>query len=123
MSELSGLNQGYSYHYHKARTEFIDWFYRYHTDGRMKTLRSVVVDDEDMIEFDDELKYALESFEECEQVKIVYEYSGIGHCLKIKWEHSPWWVGQVMHFYYCVMLPIDDVNLVEPAKLSRREEE
>ena len=77
----------------------------------------MMVDVEDMIDFDDELKLALESFEDCQQVKILWHYDIGEHCLKIKWEHSPWWVGQVMHFYYCVMLPIDSTQLETPSQL------
>lgn len=111
--------QGYRYHYAKAREKFVDWYYNSHPKQELNSLRSMMLDPYEMIEFDDELQFALNSFDESEQVKIIYEYSGQGHCLKIKWEHSPWWVGQVMHFYYCVMLPIDNVDLKEPAQLQK----
>ena len=78
---------------------------------------------EDMHEFDDEYKFAMQSFEDCEQVKILFHYDRGEHCLKVKWEHSPWWEDQVVHFYYCVMLPIDDVEFQTPYQLAGGKEE
>ena len=83
----------------------------------------MMLDSEDMIEFDDEFQFALDSFDECEQVKIIFDYTRYEHQLKIKWEHSPWWTEQVLHFYYCVLLPIDNIELKHPHELSVGEEE
>jgi len=113
---------GYVDHYHKAKKEFTDWFYKHHPNDGMKTLYEIMP--EDMREFDDQYKFAMESFDECEQVKILFHYERGEHCLKIKWEHSPWWENQVLHFYYCIMLPIDGIDFKFPHQLvSRREEE
>ena len=117
------MSKGYRYHYHKARTEFIEWFFKNHPEQEMIDLRNVMVDDEDMIGFDDEFKWALESFDDARQVKILWHYELGEHVLKIKWEHSPWWVGQRMHFYYCVMLPLDNVEFKTPYQLAVGEEE
>jgi len=113
---------GYVDHYHKAKKEFTDWFYKHHPNDGMKTLYEIMP--EDMREFDDQYKFAMESFDECEQVKILFHYERGEHCLKIKWEHSPWWENQVLHFYYCIMLPIDGIDFKFPHQIvSRREEE
>jgi len=113
---------GYVDHYHKAKKEFTDWFYKHHPNDGMKTLYEIMP--EDMREFDDQYKFAMESFDECEQVKILFHYERGEHCLKIKWEHSPWWENQVLHFYYCIMLPIDGIDFKFPHQLvSKREEE
>lgn len=113
---------GYVDHYHKAKKEFTDWFYKHHPNDGMKTLYEIMP--EDMREFDDQYKFAMESFDECEQVKILFHYERGEHCLKIKWEHSPWWENQVLHFYYCIMLPIDGIDFKFPHQIvSKREEE
>ena len=112
---------GYAHHYHKAREEFQKWFYQYHPNDGMKQLFDMIP--EDMHEFDDEYKFAMQSFEDCEQVKILFHYDRGEHCLKVKWEHSPWWEDQVVHFYYCVMLPIDDVEFQTPYQLAGGKEE
>ena len=115
--------KGYKHHYAKAREEFIEWYYNAHPKQEYNTLRSMMLHGDEMIEFDDELRFALEAFDESEQVKIVYEYATVGHLLKIKWEVNPWWPNQVLHFYYCVMLPIDDVDFKTPYQLAGGEEE
>ena len=114
---------GYEHHYNKAKQEFVDWYYKTHPD---RTLADYWFTNcfniDDMIMCDDELKFALEAFEH-EQVKIVYHYETGEHCLKIKWEVNPWWPKQVLHFYYCVMLPIDHVEFKTPYQLAVGEEE
>ena len=117
------MSNGYRHHYHTARQKFIDWFYSKHHPqlDTMEQMRSLCLEDEEMVSIDDELKFALESFDECEQVKILYNYDSNEHCLKIKWEHSPWWQGQVLHFYYCIMLPIDNANFRTPYQLATGE--
>jgi len=112
---------GYVDHYHKAKQEFTDWFYKHHPNDGMKTLYEIMP--EDMREFDDEYNFAIESFNECEQVKILFHYERGEHCLKIKWEHSPWWENQVLHFYYCIMLPIDGIDFKFPHQLVSKGEE
>ena len=110
----------YIFHYKEARKLFINWYYSKHSNQELADhyfLNSFSIDD--MLLYDDELKFALESFEECEQIKILWHDEIGQHCLKIKWEHSPWWVNQLLHFYYCVMLPLDDKKLLEPARLIR----
>jgi hypothetical protein len=112
---------GYAYHYHKAREEFQKWFYKHHPNDAMKQLFEIMP--ENMREFDDEFKFAMESFEECEQIKIIFHYEAGEHYLKVKWEHSPWWENQVLHFYYCVLYPIDQVTMQFPHEIVKDEEE
>ena len=120
----TNMEQGYTYHYHKARNEFIDWYYKKHVDQELASFWFTNCGHiDDMLMYDDELKFALEAFDESEQVKILYHYERLDHCLKIKWEVNPWWEGQVLHFYYCVMLPIDNVEFKTPYQLAGGEEE
>jgi hypothetical protein len=112
--------KGYRYHYHKSREMFATWF----CESRHNPSRDAYVQlldiygVEDLICQDDEFKYAMESYDEtAEQVKLIHS-TDHGHCLKIKWEHASWWPGDVLHHYYCVMLPIDQVNLIEPYDLQ-----
>jgi|TARA_R100000482_G_scaffold121803_1_gene68399 hypothetical protein len=65
----------------------------------------------------DELKYAVESWEECEQVKLVWDDRLY---LKIKWEHSPWWVGDALHSYYCIMAPINEISFDTPYNIAKK---
>ena len=117
-------NNGYFHHYSKAKEKFIDWYYKKHPDLEYASFWFTnLYGIDQMLMLDDELNFALDAFEESQQVKILYNYDIRQHVLKIKWEVNPWWENQVLHFYYCVMLPIDKINLVEPAKLVRREEE
>ena len=109
---------GYIEHYCKAKREFVDWYYRGHVDDVLSDFyftNCYAIDD--MLVYDDELKLALQGFDECIQIKILWHYDIGEHCLKIKWEHSPYWTGQVLHFYYCVMLPLDTIALKSPSQL------
>ena len=116
--------KGYAYHYQKAKNEFANWYYSKHEDQDLASFWYTNCSHiDDMIVYDDELKIALEGFDYCEQVKIIWHDTICQHVLKIKWEHSPYWANQVLHFYYCVLLPIDEVSLVTPASLVRGEEE
>tara|TARA_R100001440_G_C2520088_1_gene118773 strand:- start:2197 stop:2562 length:366 start_codon:yes stop_codon:yes gene_type:complete len=67
----------------------------------------------------DELEYIVDHFSEMEQVKIIW--SDYDHCLKIKWENwSCWWADcDCLGFYYCVLLPIDDVRFWSPYDLGK----
>jgi len=118
-SNLGGnMEGGYAQHYSQAQEEFIEWYYKDHPNEEIVTLKSMMHWDE-MWEFDGELKHAIEAFEDCEQVKIIYDYERREHCLKVKWEVNPWWPEQVLHFYYCVLLPIDyDVEFKTPFELA-----
>lgn len=109
---------GYIEHYCKAKREFVDWYYKKHSDQVLADFyftNCYAIDD--MLMYDDELKLALESFDDCQQIKILWHYDIGEHCLKIKWEHSPYWHNQVLHFYYCVMLPLDTISLKSPSQL------
>ena len=113
---------GYTQHYAQAQEEFVEWYYKDHPNEQIKTLKSMMSWDE-MMDFDCELKFAIQAFEECEQIKIIYDYNIGGHCLKIKWEVNPWWEKQVLHFYYCVLLPLDyNVEFKTPYELATEEE-
>jgi hypothetical protein len=93
--------KGYSYHYQKALDEWM----KFNEDSAKK--HNIEVDGY-------ELSYIRDHFDEMEQVKIVYDF-GRGHYFKVKWENSSWWHADPMHFYYCVMINIDNLNLLEPA--------
>ncbi len=112
--------KGYSYHYQKNREAWTEKFFNEHHPKHEEwtQLKSMFMEDE-LADHDEEYKWSLESLEECEQVRIIWD-SKHGHCLKIKWEHAAWWTGDVMHHYYCVMLPIDDVELLEPYDLAMK---
>ena len=106
---------GYQHHYTTARQELIDWYYKKHDDQTLAGFWFTNCNCIDtMMYHDDELKFVLEAFDEAEQVKIIYDHTKMEHLLKIKWEVNPWWPKQVLHFYYCVLLPIDDVKFVHP---------
>lgn len=113
------MTQGYNWHWNKARELWIEKFYNKHNPDHehWQQHRQMFMPDE-MTIYDDELRYALESFSEMEQVKLIYDQSH-GNCLKIKWESGAWWHSDPMHFYYCVLLPIDNVQLHEPYALAR----
>ena len=63
-----------------------------------------------------EYGYVREAFDECEQVKLVWDGH---HYLKIKWEHRCWWADCNCSFYYCVMLDLDEVELKDPFTLAK----
>lgn len=97
--------QGYSYHYEKAVNEWMEF-----------NIRSA---DKLGINVDSfEYGYIREAFDECEQVKLVWDFTK-GHLLKIKWEHRCWWADDHSTFYYCVMLPIDNVDLKQPSEVFK----
>jgi hypothetical protein len=114
---------GFEDHYHKAKMEFVNWYYDYHPDKELSGFwNSNCGHIDDMMMYDDELKFALAAFEDY-QVKIMYQYfPAREHCLKIKWEVNPWWPNQILHFYYCIMLPIDNVEFKTPYELVTEEE-
>lgn len=60
-----------------------------------------------------ELHWALESWDDCEQIKILDDGS-----VKIKWEHACWWAGCPHHEYYCILAPIETTIWKEPFTLA-----
>jgi hypothetical protein len=114
---------GYVDHYHKAKQEFVDWYYKGHPDKEMSSFWFTnCYNIDDMLMYDDELKFALEAFED-DQVKLIYHYEIDEHCLKIKWEVNPWWPKQLLHFYYSILLPIDGIDFKFPHELVQDGEE
>ena len=113
------MTKDYQWHYNKAREVFTEKFYNEYNPEHeyWKQHRQLFMPNE-LMSYDEELRYAMESFDECEQVKLVYDMKH-GHCLKIKWESGAWWAKDPLHFYYCVLLPIDGVMMMEPAELAR----
>ena len=108
---------GYEYHYHEAQQLFVNWYYDYHPDKELAAFwNSNCNDIDDMMAYDDELKFALDAFAD-HQTKIIFHYEIGQHCLKIKFEVNPWWEKQVLHFYYCVLLPIDEAEFKTPHEL------
>ena len=115
--------QGYTYHWGKNLEEWTNKFYnKYNPREDCEVLPDLYCID-DLMSIDEEFRWSVESLQEAEQVKILYNYDIGQHVLKIKWEHNAWWKGDVLHHYYCVMLPIDQINLVTPYELARSEEE
>jgi len=92
--------QGYSHHYEVALAEWMQF--------NIRSAQKLGIDVDGH-----ELGYIRDAFDECEQVKIVYDW-GRGHFFKVKWEHRSWWADDHTHFYYCVMLNIDNVDLKQP---------
>jgi len=101
---------GYIFHWEKAREEWIT------LNKECSKKRSIGVDN-----FYSEQRYIEEHFDEMEQVKLVYDYELGEHLLKIKWENfSCWWADcQCLGLYYCVMLPIDNVDFKTPYALAK----
>jgi len=72
-------------------------------------------------EFDHyERDQAIESFFECEQLKILQDGT-----IKIKWECGCWWAdckSRVFHGeYYCILAPLEDVTWYEPYALAKKQ--
>ena len=115
MSEV----KNYAWHYEQSRQEWAKFFcHSKHNPSRDSYIQLLdIYAPDELMGIDDEFRYAMESYDEtAEEIKIVWN-SDLGHCLKIKWEHAGWWAGDVLHHYYCVMLPLRNINLIEPAKL------
>jgi len=114
---------GYEYHYHKAKMEFVDWYYKAHPNKELASFWFTNCGNiDDMMMFDDELRFALEAFDD-DQQKTIYHYDIGEHCLKIKWEVNPWWPKQVLHFYYAILLPLDNVVFKFPHELVTKDSE
>lgn len=114
---------GYVHHYHKAKKEFVDWYYEAHPDIELRSLWSTqMFNIDEMFQYDSELRFALEAFDD-DQQKTIYHYDIGEHCLKIKWEVNPWWPKQVLHFYYAILLPLDNVVFKFPHELVQDGEE
>jgi len=76
---------------------------------------------EDVGEHDEqEREWAMESFRECIQVKLLHDGS-----VKVKWEHGCWWADckhPVFHGqYYCVMAHPKYTTWKDPADLAKEE--
>ena len=66
-----------------------------------------------------ERQWAKESFEQCEQIKILQDGT-----IKIKWEHGCWWADCQSHVfhgeYYCILAPADKITWYFPFGLAKR---
>lgn len=102
---------GYIFHWEKAREEWMT----------LNKECSVKLNLDLYDNFYSEQRYIEEHFDEMEQVKLVYDYELGEHLLKIKWENfSCWWADcQCLGLYYCVMLPIDNVDFKTPYALAQ----
>ena len=110
-----GLN--YFEHWRQARQLFIRHFI--HCKHGDEDIQQSV----DMGFEEDEFQYALESWEECEQIKMLDDGS-----VKIKWEHRCWWANCPMNSYYTILAPIETTIWTQPytlakMRLARSEEE
>ena len=114
----------YAYHYQQSREQFAQFVINskhnpHREDWQQWHDMLGTIDMECAIE---EFRYAMESYNDtAEQVKLLYTHDK-GHLLKIKWEHAGWWAGDVLHHYYCVMLPLDNVELKFPHQVWGEEE-
>lgn len=67
----------------------------------------------------EERRWADESWQESEQIKILHDGT-----IKIKWEHPCWWADckhPVFHGeYYCIVAGIDNVTWEDPASRAKR---
>ena len=102
------MTQDYGWHREKARQQWIDKFHNEHNPYDC------------VADMHEEYEYMLDSFDrgEMEQVKFVFNHKH-GTCLKVKWESGAWWDTDRVHFYYCVMLPMRGIGMLEPAALQR----
>ena len=115
------MTQDYEWHRDKAREEWADKFFNeYHPQHEeWLQFRSIYMNIDEIASEHEEFCYALEAFDqEMEEVKFVFDHKH-GTCLKVKWESGAWWPGDKMHFYYCVMLPMRGIGMLEPAALAR----
>lgn len=116
------MTQDYGWHREKARELWVDKFYNEHNPEHDKwsQLRSMFMSNDELADADDELRYALQCFDDdMESVKFVFNHKH-GTCLKVKWECGAWWEGDKIHFYYCVLLPMRGLSMLEPAELQRK---
>ena len=110
----------YLFHYQVSRERFAQFVINSPNNSRREEWQQLhdmlgTIDMECQV---DEFRYAMESYDDtAEQVKLIYSYDS-GHTLKIKWEHTGWWAGDVLHHYYCVLLPLRNVPLVFPHELA-----
>lgn len=114
------MTRDYQWHWNKAREQWVDKFFNeYNPDYEYWQQYRQMYHVDELPSFCDELQYALEGFDnEMEQVKLIYDMKH-GHCLKIKWESGAWWAKDPLHFYYCVLLPLDGQEMFDPAELQR----
>ena len=66
-----------------------------------------------------ERQWAIDGFNECEQIKILQDGS-----IKIKWEHRCWWAdcnSLAFHGeYYCIIAPLNEITWYEPYDLAKK---
>jgi len=119
------MTDDYLFHYQESREQFAQFVINSKNNPDREDWQQWhdmlgTCDMENAIE---EFRYAMQSYDDtAEQVKLLWSHES-GHTLKIKWEHTGWWAGDVLHHYYCVMLPLRNVKLKFPHELTRREEE
>lgn len=114
------MTKDYGWHREKALEQWVDKFFNeYHPQHMEWTQRrALYCDHRDIASDDEEFAYALDSFEEMETMKFVWNHKH-GTCLKVKWEAGAWWSGDNIRFYYCVLMPMRGMGMLEPAALQR----
>ena len=118
------MTDDYLFHYQESREQFAQFVINSNNNPDREDWQQWhdmlgTCDMENAIE---EFRYAMQSYDDtAEQVKLLWSWDS-GHTLKIKWEHTGWWAGDVLHHYYCVMLPLRDVELKFPHELKGEEE-
>jgi hypothetical protein len=118
------MNEDYLSHYQHSREQFAKFVIesKHNPDREAWMTLHSMLGTEDMRNDVDEFNYAMQSYDDtAEQVKLLWTWES-GHTLKIKWEHTGWWAGDVLHHYYCVMLPLKNVELFHPHELVRTKE-
>ena len=117
------MTDDYLYHYQESREQFAKFVINseHNPDREEWQLYHSMPGTCDMQNQVDEFDYAMQSYDDtAEQVKLLWTWEN-GHVLKIKWEHTGWWSGDVLHHYYCVMLPLKNVELKFPHELVKKE--
>ena len=111
----------YLFHYQESRELFAKHVINSHNnphrdDWQQWHAMLGTIDMENTIE---EFRYAMESYDDtAEQVKLLWTPQN-SITLKIKWEHAGWWANDIMHHYYCVMLPLSDIPMLFPHELHK----
>jgi len=117
------MSEDYLAHYQHSREQFAKFVIesKHNPDREVWMEWHSMVGTEDMRNQIDEFNYAMQSYDDTsEQVKLLWTFEN-GHLLKIKWEHTGWWAGDVLHHYYCVMLPLANVELMFPHQLPGKD--
>lgn len=113
------MTHDYIYHYQQSREQFAEFVINSRNNPHREDWRAWhdMLGTVDFENAEPLFAQAMQSYDEdAEQVKLLWTWEN-GHVLKIKWEHAGWWKGDVLHHYYCIMLPLRDVEMKFPHQL------